>query len=100
VGKGKRGTGLVAKVIEHVEAHYEMQNVEMGTVYRWCPESAVVECEECAEEVALTASKTTCLKCGVDCASTVEEVLDGPPEDDGDRPWRSLRPYYHPTRGT
>jgi (Z)-2-((N-methylformamido)methylene)-5-hydroxybutyrolactone dehydrogenase len=34
----------VAKVIERVEAHYEVQDVEMGTVYRWHPESVVVEC--------------------------------------------------------
>jgi hypothetical protein len=32
----------VARVIERVEAHYEVQEVEMGTVYRWCPESVVL----------------------------------------------------------
>jgi len=83
---------LVAKVVECVEAHYEVQDVEMGAVYRWCPESAVVECD-CREEVALTASKTTCVECGVDHAAIVEEVLDVRPEDEGDHPWRSLRPY-------
>src|SRR3954469_16719570 len=34
-GKGK---GPVARVIECVEAHYEIQDVEFGKVYRWCPE--------------------------------------------------------------
>jgi hypothetical protein len=27
----------MATVIERVEAHYEVQDVEMGKVYRWCP---------------------------------------------------------------
>jgi hypothetical protein len=34
----------LAKVIEQVEAGYEVEEVEFGTVYRWCPESVVVRC--------------------------------------------------------
>jgi (Z)-2-((N-methylformamido)methylene)-5-hydroxybutyrolactone dehydrogenase len=44
----------VAKVIERVEAHYEVQDVEMGTVYRWQPESIVVECYCGKEPTILT----------------------------------------------
>jgi hypothetical protein len=29
----------MAKVIEHLEAHYEVQDVQFGQVYRWYPES-------------------------------------------------------------
>ena len=43
LGIGKRST-VATKVIERIEAHYEVQDVEMGKVYRWCPESVVVEC--------------------------------------------------------
>jgi hypothetical protein len=32
-GKGKEDT--VAKVIQSLVAHYEIQDVEMGKVYRW-----------------------------------------------------------------
>jgi hypothetical protein len=97
-GKGKRNT--VAKIIEHVEACYEVQDVEMGKVYRWCPESIIVECEECGEEPSLTASNSTCAECGADYRDLLEEVLDARPEDKGaEHPWRSVRPYYTPTSG-
>src|SRR5215207_10544732 len=45
-GRGEKGTGeTVAQVIEHVQAHYEVQAMERGTLYRWCPESVVIECD-------------------------------------------------------
>jgi hypothetical protein len=45
----------MATVIERVEAHYEVQDVEMGKVCRWCPESIVVRCG-CGERLSLTVS--------------------------------------------
>ena len=42
-----------AKIIERVKAHYEVQDVEMGKVYRWCPESVVIECG-CGKRLSLT----------------------------------------------
>jgi len=45
----------LAKVIEHVEAGYEVEEVEFRTVYRWCPESVVVRCG-CGERLSLTVS--------------------------------------------
>jgi hypothetical protein len=95
---GDRKRSTVAKVIERVEAHYEVQDVAMGKAYRWCPERAVVECT-CGEELTLSALKTTCGECGADHAAIVEDVLDARPQDKGDHPWRSLQPYT-PTRGT
>lgn len=85
VVKGKRGTGqLASKVIKCVLPHYEVQDVEMGKVYRWRPQSVVVECE-------------------ADHRPVVKEVLEAHPdeeEEEFDHPWRSPRPYYSPTRGT
>ena len=49
----------VAKIIERVKAHYEIQDVEMGKVYRWCPESIMVRCvcgERLGERLSLTVS--------------------------------------------
>jgi ribosomal protein S27AE len=88
----------VAKVIESVEAHYKIQDVEFGKVYRWCPERAVVKCD-CSETLTLTALRTTCGKCGVDHASLLGEVFHFRPDDKVDHPWRYLQPYT-PTRGT
>jgi hypothetical protein len=35
----------LAKVIEQVEACYEVEEMEFGTLYKWCPESLVIECD-------------------------------------------------------
>jgi hypothetical protein len=88
----------VAKVIEHVQAHYEVHDVEMGKVYRWQPESIVVECY-CGKKPALTASKNACSECGADHRPLVEEVLEASFEGQVYHPWRSPSPYYAPTRG-
>jgi hypothetical protein len=53
--KGK-GDPVAVQILEHVNAHYEVQGLEMGTVYRWCPESVVIECE-CGEKPSLTGLK-------------------------------------------
>ena len=89
------------RLIERVQAHYEVQHVQMGKVYRWCPESVVVYCS-CGEEMTLTASATACIECGEDHAAFVAEVLDGvgPGDKEVEHPWRLVRPYYRPTRGT
>jgi hypothetical protein len=89
----------LTQVIERVKAHYEVHQVEMGTVYRWCPESVVIECV-CGERPTLSASKTVCAECEADHEATTEEVLDVRQEDKVDHPWRSVRPYYVPTWGT
>jgi hypothetical protein len=89
----------VAWVIERVKAHYLVQEVEMGTVYTWCPESVMVACE-CGEELFLTASGKACGECGANHEDIVEEVLDVRSEDEVEHPWRSVCPYYSPIRGT
>jgi hypothetical protein len=97
---GRRGPATVTQVIERVNAHYEVQAVEMGTIYRWCPESVLIECE-CGKKPTLTVSKDACGECSADHRAIVEEVLEARPkeEQEVDHPWRSLRPYYTPTRG-
>ncbi len=71
----------MAKVIERVNAHYEVQNLEMGKVYRWSPESVVVECE-CNKKLTLTTSKSACGKCERDHKVIVEEVLEARPAEE------------------
>ena len=50
----------MAKVIECAQAHYEVQDVEFGKIYKWCPERVVVECQ-CGQRLSLSASMTSCL---------------------------------------
>ena len=78
----------MTQVIERVKAHYEVQAVEMGTVYRWCPESVVIECG-CGERLSLTASMTSCAECGADHAVALQEALsDQRQGDEALHPWR------------
>jgi hypothetical protein len=51
------------RVVERTGGHYEVQKVEFGRVYRWCPKRVVVECE-CGERVTLTGSVTVCAGAG------------------------------------
>ena len=92
-GRGEKGTGeTVAQVIEHVQAHYEVKEMEMGTLYRWCPESVVIECdcgqsftvEGAAKEVA------SCPRCGADHSGGVGRGLASKPltEEEAYRPTR------------
>ena len=67
-GRGEKGTGeTVAQVIEHVQAHYEVQAMEMGTLYRWCPESVVIECD-CGQSFTVkgAAKVASCPRCGAE----------------------------------
>jgi hypothetical protein len=86
---GRRGPATVTQIIERVNAHYEVQPVEMGTVYRWCPESVVIECD-CEQtftaEVAMAAS---CPRCGAEHTG-VARGLGGKPlaEEEAYRPVR------------
>ena len=54
----------MTQVIERVEAHYEVQRVEMGTLYRWGPESVVFECD-CGQSFTVegTAKAASCPRC-------------------------------------
>ncbi len=89
---------MVAKIIERARAGNEIEEVEYGKVYTWCPESIVIECE-CGEETALTQSETAltqsetdCEECGAEHSGIVREDLsDRQPQGDEDvHPWR----YY------
>ncbi len=79
----------MAKITDRARAGYEVEDVEYGKVYRWQPESVVVECG-CGEEVSLTHSETICQECGAEHTGLVREDLsERQPQGDGDvHPWR------------
>jgi len=85
---------LAVKIVECIGARYEVHDVEMGKIYKWCPAIATVECG-CGERLTLTSSMTTCFRCGADHKYVIREVLGiGVEEDEGGHPWRSLRSYF------
>ena len=92
-GKGERKEYAVVKIVECIGARYELQDVEIGKVYKWCPTNVTVECG-CGERPTLTSSTTTCFRCGVDHMDVFAEALGIRKEDEDHYPWRSLRSYF------
>lgn len=84
-GKGE----LMITIVERIQGHYDVQEMEFGRVYRWCPECVVVDCD-CGERLTLTASSTAvCCRCGADHTITFRAELAA--ERLGDEvlhPWR------------
>lgn len=73
--------------IEHTGGRYEVQELEFGSVYRWCPERFVVECD-CGETFVTKGPEFVC-GCGADYASAVgEHRAAGRREDEALHPWR------------
>ena len=75
--------------IERIGGHYEVQEVDFGKVYRWCPEHVNIECE-CGQRLNSTAVSTaTCPRCGANHAATIrEEITAERLEDQTLHPWR------------
>jgi hypothetical protein len=79
----------VTQIIERVEGHYEVQAFEMGTVYIWCPESLVIECD--CEQTFTTEGDmvASCPRCDAEHTGVAREQ-EGKPltEDEAYRPVR------------
>jgi hypothetical protein len=83
------------QVIQSTEGRYDVQEVEdFGRVYRWRPESVVIECD-CGARPTCTSSRIACGECGADHTVLIREWLAGTRRLKGDevaRPWRSWHP--------
>jgi hypothetical protein len=77
------------KAVKRTGGHYEVQELDFGRVYRWCPERVDIECE-CGERSDVTAVSTAaCPRCGANHAATIrEELITGRSEDQALHPWR------------
>jgi hypothetical protein len=75
--------------VERTRAGYEVEDVEYGKVYKWQPETLVVQCG-CGEEASLTHLETACEECGAEHTGIVREnTSDLQPQGDEDlHPWR------------
>ncbi len=82
----------MVRIVERVAGRYDVQEVELGRVYRWCPKRVVLECD-CGERLPLTGSMTTRGGCGADHAAVVREELAAqwPERGEDAHPWRSWR---------
>jgi hypothetical protein len=93
VGKGaggRREPATVTQIIERVKAHYEVEEVEFGTVYIWCPERVVVECD-CSQTFTTEGAMVgSCPRCGAEHTGVVARELGAKPlaEEEAYRPVR------------
>ena len=80
----------MTRVVECVEAHYEVIEVEFGVVYKWCPASMIVECD-CGERASFTRTAAAiCPGCGEDYEDIMrEETEAGPLREEAKYPWRA-----------
>lgn len=81
---------MAQKIIERVEARYEVREVPFGKVYKWHPASVTLECD-CGERPIITATSTTsaCGRCGADAGTFIHDMQereDRPP-DSLTHPW-------------
>ncbi len=78
----------MAQVIMSTAGRYEVQGVgEFGQVYKWHPETVVVECG-CGERPTLTSSRTRCDECGADHTALIRGWLTARRMEEDVRPWR------------
>jgi hypothetical protein len=91
MGKGKeagRKEGRSVTIAKCTEGFYEVQDVEFGKVYKWCPQNVLVDCNY-GERLTLTRLESTCGWCCADHAALVQEELEaGQLEDEAVHPWR------------
>ena len=67
--------------------------MEMGTLYRWCPESVVIECD-CRQSFTIKGAKdAACPRCGADYGGGVGRGLARKPLTE-EEAYRLTRPDY------
>jgi hypothetical protein len=68
---------MAQKIIERVEAHYEVCEVPFGKIYEWHPDYATLECD-CGEQLILTTTSTTtaCGRCGARLGGLVHDIKE------------------------
>lgn len=78
-----------AQVVEHLQGHYEVQEVPFGVVYKWCPEYLDIHCG-CGKRTILTRTRTGCSGCGADHEALVGKRGTVRPvqADETCHPWR------------
>ena len=82
---------MAHKIIERVEAPYDVRGVPFGKVYEWHPAYVVLECD-CGEQLILTAtSTTTACSCGARLGGFVHDMQ----EHEDHLPEWLTHPWFH-----
>jgi hypothetical protein len=74
---------------ERTIGHYEIQEVDFGRVYRWCPEPLDANCDCGGRSDVGAVSAAACPRCGMNPAAMIGAVpTAGRSEDRALHPWR------------
>ena len=85
---------MAHKIIERVEARYEVREVPFGKVYAWHPAYVALECD-CGERLNLAAaSTTTSCSCGARLGGFVHDMQ----EHEDHLPDRLTHPWFYDAR--
>jgi hypothetical protein len=78
----------MVQILERVQAHYENREMPFGKVYAWHPAHVALECD-CGQKVTLSATSTTCGRCGADLGTFVNDIREreGRLPDNLTHPW-------------
>jgi hypothetical protein len=84
---------MAQKIIERVQAHYEVSEVPFGKTYEWHPAYFALECD-CGEKITLSATTTitTCPQCGADLGDAFVHDIK---EREGPLPDRLTHPWFY-----
>ena len=84
---------MAQKIIERVQAYYEVREVPFGISYEWHQASVTLECD-CGEKVTLSATSTTanCSGCGADLGDAFVHDIR---EREGRLPDRLTHPWFY-----
>ena len=82
------------KILERVDARYEVEELPLGKVYKWRPRSVLIKCE-CGQNTPLTASSPDCEECGKEHVGLLQKALAEQrssgrrrPREEDLHPWR------------
>jgi hypothetical protein len=83
---------MAQKIIERVEARYEVREVPFGKVYEWRPAYLTIGCD-CGERSMLTTASivTTCGRCAADLGGLVRDRQ----KREGRLPDRLAHPWFY-----
>jgi hypothetical protein len=84
---------MAHKIIERVQAHYEVHEVPFGTTYEWHPATVALECD-CGEKVTLSATSTITTYSGC-CADLGDAFVYFISQREGRLPDRLTHPWFY-----
>jgi hypothetical protein len=71
----RKGRVKMSRIIERIQAHYDIVEVPFGRIYHWHQAHVSLECD-CGEKLTFCGSSaiTTCIRCGAPYGTLVNDI--------------------------